>query len=217
MEGSRFGARAPATTGPSPRGLADLPLRARWPLPVPIRVRPTRRSGPACSFAIRRSLLPAATALKGPNNVVISSEAQSRKVAWRSVGQQWKSCSRILAAYHLLSGKALAGSSHSFRRYGGASAIEKVGDPMFRTVVVPLDGSPFAEQALPHALGIVRRAGVPSTWSTSMSSKSRRNTRSLVIRMIPVSTRNISARSSFIWNARRNRWRPCRRCRGLRP
>ena len=30
---------------------------------------------------------------------------------------------------------------------------------MFRTVVVPLDGSPFAEQALPHALGIVRRAG----------------------------------------------------------
>jgi nucleotide-binding universal stress UspA family protein len=30
---------------------------------------------------------------------------------------------------------------------------------MFRKVVVPLDGSPFAEQALPHALGIVRRAG----------------------------------------------------------
>ena len=30
---------------------------------------------------------------------------------------------------------------------------------MFRTVLVPLDGSPFAEQALPHALGIVRRAG----------------------------------------------------------
>jgi nucleotide-binding universal stress UspA family protein len=30
---------------------------------------------------------------------------------------------------------------------------------MFRTVVVPLDGSPFAEQALPYALGIVRRAG----------------------------------------------------------
>lgn len=30
---------------------------------------------------------------------------------------------------------------------------------MFRTVVVPLDCSPFAEQALPHALGIVRRAG----------------------------------------------------------
>lgn len=30
---------------------------------------------------------------------------------------------------------------------------------MFRTVVVPLDGSPFAEQALPNALGIVRRAG----------------------------------------------------------
>ena len=30
---------------------------------------------------------------------------------------------------------------------------------MFRTVVVPLDGSPFAEQALPHALAIVRRAG----------------------------------------------------------
>ena len=30
---------------------------------------------------------------------------------------------------------------------------------MFRTVVVPLDGSPFAEQALPHALGIARRAG----------------------------------------------------------
>jgi nucleotide-binding universal stress UspA family protein len=30
---------------------------------------------------------------------------------------------------------------------------------MFRKVVVPLDGSPFAEQALPLALGIVRRAG----------------------------------------------------------
>lgn len=30
---------------------------------------------------------------------------------------------------------------------------------MFRTVLVPLDGSPFAEQALPYALGIVRRAG----------------------------------------------------------
>jgi nucleotide-binding universal stress UspA family protein len=30
---------------------------------------------------------------------------------------------------------------------------------MFRTVLGPLDGSPFAEQALPHALGIVRRAG----------------------------------------------------------
>jgi nucleotide-binding universal stress UspA family protein len=30
---------------------------------------------------------------------------------------------------------------------------------MFRTVVVPLDGSPFAEQALPHALSIGRRAG----------------------------------------------------------
>jgi nucleotide-binding universal stress UspA family protein len=29
---------------------------------------------------------------------------------------------------------------------------------MFRTVLVPLDGSPFAEQALPHALSIVRRA-----------------------------------------------------------
>lgn len=30
---------------------------------------------------------------------------------------------------------------------------------MFRTILVPLDGSSFAEQALPHALGIVRRAG----------------------------------------------------------
>ncbi len=30
---------------------------------------------------------------------------------------------------------------------------------MFRTVLVPLDGSPFAEQALPYAVGIVRRAG----------------------------------------------------------
>ena len=30
---------------------------------------------------------------------------------------------------------------------------------MFCTVLVPLDGSPFAEQALPHALGIVPRAG----------------------------------------------------------
>ena len=30
---------------------------------------------------------------------------------------------------------------------------------MFRTVVVPLDGSPFAEQALPYAVAIVRRAG----------------------------------------------------------
>jgi nucleotide-binding universal stress UspA family protein len=29
---------------------------------------------------------------------------------------------------------------------------------MFRTVLVPLDGSPLAEQALPHALGIARRA-----------------------------------------------------------
>jgi nucleotide-binding universal stress UspA family protein len=35
---------------------------------------------------------------------------------------------------------------------------KKAGDPMFRTVLVPLDGSPFAEQALPYALGIVRRA-----------------------------------------------------------
>jgi nucleotide-binding universal stress UspA family protein len=55
--------------------------------------------------------------------------------------------------------ESLAGSSHSFRRNGAASTIKKVGDPVFRTVVVPLDGSPFAEQALPHALGIVRRAG----------------------------------------------------------
>jgi nucleotide-binding universal stress UspA family protein len=30
---------------------------------------------------------------------------------------------------------------------------------MFRTILVPLDGSPFAEQALPWALGIARRAG----------------------------------------------------------
>lgn len=30
---------------------------------------------------------------------------------------------------------------------------------MFHTIEVPLDGSPFAEQALPHTLGIVRRAG----------------------------------------------------------
>ncbi len=30
---------------------------------------------------------------------------------------------------------------------------------MFRIVEVPLDGSPFSEQALPHTLGIVRRAG----------------------------------------------------------
>jgi nucleotide-binding universal stress UspA family protein len=30
---------------------------------------------------------------------------------------------------------------------------------MFRTVFVPLDGSPFAEQALPWALSIARRAG----------------------------------------------------------
>ena len=64
-----------------------------------------------------------AVRLKGPDNVVISSEAQSRREAWRFVGPQWKSGSRILAAYHLLSGEALAGSSHSFRRYGAASAI----------------------------------------------------------------------------------------------
>src|SRR5262245_50614325 len=37
--------------------------------------------------------------------------------------------------------------------------FEKEGDFMFRTVLVPLDGSPFSEQSLPHALGIVRRAG----------------------------------------------------------
>ncbi len=30
---------------------------------------------------------------------------------------------------------------------------------MFRKVVVPLDGSPFSEQALPYAVGIVRRSG----------------------------------------------------------
>jgi nucleotide-binding universal stress UspA family protein len=30
---------------------------------------------------------------------------------------------------------------------------------MFRTILIPLDGSPFAEQALPHALGIARRGG----------------------------------------------------------
>src|SRR5262245_65930321 len=30
---------------------------------------------------------------------------------------------------------------------------------MFRTLVVPLDGSPFAEQALPWALAIARRSG----------------------------------------------------------
>ena len=29
---------------------------------------------------------------------------------------------------------------------------------MFRTIVVPLDGSPFAEHALPCALAIARRA-----------------------------------------------------------
>jgi nucleotide-binding universal stress UspA family protein len=32
---------------------------------------------------------------------------------------------------------------------------------MFRTIVVPLDGSPFAEQALPWALHLARRAGAP--------------------------------------------------------
>lgn len=31
---------------------------------------------------------------------------------------------------------------------------------MFRTVLVPLDGSPLAEQALPYAVGIARRVGV---------------------------------------------------------
>jgi nucleotide-binding universal stress UspA family protein len=30
---------------------------------------------------------------------------------------------------------------------------------MYRTLVVPLDGSPFAEHALPLALGIARQAG----------------------------------------------------------
>ncbi len=30
---------------------------------------------------------------------------------------------------------------------------------MFRTIVLPLDGSPFAEQALPLAFEIVRRSG----------------------------------------------------------
>jgi hypothetical protein len=63
-----------------------------------------------------------AVRLKWPNNLVISSEAQSRREAWRSVGPQWKSGSRILAAHHVLSGAALAGNSHSFRRYGAASA-----------------------------------------------------------------------------------------------
>ena len=39
---------------------------------------------------------------------------------------------------------------------------------MFHKVVVHLDGSPFSEQALRHAVGIVRRAGVPSTWSMKL-------------------------------------------------
>ena len=52
-----------------------------------------------------------------------SIQAQSRGEASRPVGPERKSGSRILAAYHLLSGEALAGSGHSFRRYGAASAI----------------------------------------------------------------------------------------------
>jgi len=32
---------------------------------------------------------------------------------------------------------------------------------MFHSILVPLDGSPFSEQALPLALSIARRAGIP--------------------------------------------------------
>src|SRR5947207_199022 len=32
---------------------------------------------------------------------------------------------------------------------------------MFRSILVPLDGSPFSEHALPLALSIARRAGAP--------------------------------------------------------
>ncbi len=36
---------------------------------------------------------------------------------------------------------------------------KKVGNLMVGTILVPLDGSPFAEQALPWALSVARRAG----------------------------------------------------------
>jgi nucleotide-binding universal stress UspA family protein len=38
------------------------------------------------------------------------------------------------------------------------NAVQEKGSLMFRTILVPLDGSPFAEQALPYALSLARRA-----------------------------------------------------------
>ena len=35
---------------------------------------------------------------------------------------------------------------------------------MYRTILVPLDGSPFAEHALPLALSIARRSAQAFTW-----------------------------------------------------
>jgi hypothetical protein len=59
----------------------------------------------------------------GPNASLFPLTRKAAKGAWRSVGPQWKSDSRILAASHLRSGEPLARSSHSFRRFGIASAM----------------------------------------------------------------------------------------------
>ena len=65
---------------------------------------------------------------------------------------------------------------------------------MYRSLLVPLDGSAYAEQALPLALSIARRAAPRSTWCPCRS-RSRRYT----------------ARA---WPAWKTRWRPSARAEG---
>ena len=54
-------------------------------------------------------------------------------------------------------------------RLAPVTVERKEGTVMFRTILVPLDGSPFAEQALPWALGIAAGPGHASTWCAATS------------------------------------------------